>query len=250
MIKKINSWLLHCMHWRLARNLTLDKNFRLINDWNEIQAQTMNITRFEPYKQLTTLKAMAAKWLKKLESWSWTWEACKVQGRYMQGMQTWRGGDVKWSQAHLIDRISVLDFQSVHRTDHRIHGHEDVLIDQLDEVALVIIWVSTSVDDTHLLDECALAGFSCSCNAEGTRGDRLEDESGLVDLQTCTAVVAPMTTHDAREGVRLGNDSQSKLGPEIRESFKFICMHSWKIRNGCNVIVWKCYRDTNRIRRA
>ena len=49
--------------------------------------------------------------------------------------------------------ILVLYLEEVHRSDHGLHGHEDVLVDQLDVGPLVIIIEAGSVDDSHLLDE-------------------------------------------------------------------------------------------------
>ena len=44
-----------------------------------------------------------------------------------------------------------------------MHGHEDVLVDKLDETAFIFLGVATTVDDTHLFDECALSRFPRSC---------------------------------------------------------------------------------------
>ena len=49
--------------------------------------------------------------------------------------------------------ILVLYLEEVHGSDHGLHGHEDVLVDQLDVGPLVIIIEAGSVDDSHLLDE-------------------------------------------------------------------------------------------------
>jgi len=59
--------------------------------------------------------------------------------------------------ADLVGWISVGDAQSVHGANHGVHGHEDILIDEFDETASVVVRVTGSVDDTHLFDERALA---------------------------------------------------------------------------------------------
>jgi len=57
----------------------------------------------------------------------------------------------------LVGWVSVGDAQSVHGANHGIHCHEDVLIDELDETAPVVVRVAGAVNDSHLLDERALA---------------------------------------------------------------------------------------------
>ena len=59
--------------------------------------------------------------------------------------------------ADLVGRVSVDNAQSVHGANHRVHGHEDVLIYEFDETTAVIVRVAGAVNDSHLLDERALA---------------------------------------------------------------------------------------------
>lgn len=47
----------------------------------------------------------------------------------------------------------VLNFKKVHRPNHALHGHEDVLKDQLDETTFVIVGITGAVDNPHLFDE-------------------------------------------------------------------------------------------------
>ena len=54
----------------------------------------------------------------------------------------------------------VWNFEEVHRSNHALHGHEDVLKDQFDEAPLVVVGVAGPVDDPHLLDERRLAGLT------------------------------------------------------------------------------------------
>ena len=54
----------------------------------------------------------------------------------------------------------VLDFEKLHGTDHGLHGHKDVLKDQLDETPPVIFRVTRAVNNAHLFDEGGLSGFS------------------------------------------------------------------------------------------
>ncbi len=59
-------------------------------------------------------------------------------------------------------RVSVLVryLEHVHGPDHALHGHEDVLKDELDEAPLVLVRVARAVDDAHLFDERGLAGLA------------------------------------------------------------------------------------------
>ena len=45
-----------------------------------------------------------------------------------------------------------------------MHRHEDVLVYELDEAAFVIVRVAAAMNDPHLFDERALAGFARTCN--------------------------------------------------------------------------------------
>lgn len=53
--------------------------------------------------------------------------------------------------------------EGVHGSDHGLHGQVDVLVDQFGVAPLVLICVSSSVDDPHLFDEGALSALSGSC---------------------------------------------------------------------------------------
>lgn len=65
---------------------------------------------------------------------------------------------------HYIRRISVLDPEKVHRFDHGLHGHENVLVYKFNKPPLVIVRVTGTVDDSHLFDEGGFARFTSSCN--------------------------------------------------------------------------------------
>jgi hypothetical protein len=56
----------------------------------------------------------------------------------------------------------VLNFKKVHCPNHTLHGHEDVLKDQLDESTFVVIGITGAVDDSHLFDEGGFTRFSSS----------------------------------------------------------------------------------------
>ena len=60
----------------------------------------------------------------------------------------------------LVGWVSVRDAQSVHGANHGVHGHEDILVDQLDESTSIIVRVTGAVNDSHLFDERALARLS------------------------------------------------------------------------------------------
>ncbi len=53
-------------------------------------------------------------------------------------------------------RIFVWYFEQFHGFDHALHGHEDILIDKLDETPFVFIGISRPMDDSHLLDKRTL----------------------------------------------------------------------------------------------
>ena len=63
-------------------------------------------------------------------------------------------------QADALDGVLVGDLQHLHGADHALHRHEDVLKDEFDEAALVLVRVAGPVDDAHLLDEGRLARLS------------------------------------------------------------------------------------------
>ena len=56
-------------------------------------------------------------------------------------------------QPNALDRVLVGDLQHLHGADHALHRHEDVLKDEFDEAALVLVRVAGAVDDAHLLYE-------------------------------------------------------------------------------------------------
>ena len=58
----------------------------------------------------------------------------------------------------------VCDFKSFHRPDHTLHGHEDILKDQLDEASPVILGVPSAVDNSHLFDERRFARLAGTYN--------------------------------------------------------------------------------------
>lgn len=60
-------------------------------------------------------------------------------------------------QTHPIDWILVRNLESFHCTNKSVHGQVDVLVDQFDKTASLLIRISRSMDDAHLLDEGALA---------------------------------------------------------------------------------------------
>lgn len=65
---------------------------------------------------------------------------------------------------YYIRGIAVLDFQEVHRPDHRLHRHENVLVHEFDEPSLILVRVAGAMDDPHLLNESGLAGLASTCD--------------------------------------------------------------------------------------
>lgn len=68
------------------------------------------------------------------------------------------------SDTYYIRGITVLDFQEIHRPDHGLHRHENVLIHKFDKPSLVLVRVAGTVDNPHLLNEGGLARLAGSCN--------------------------------------------------------------------------------------
>ena len=56
-----------------------------------------------------------------------------------------------------------MDFEKLHGTYHGLHGHENVLKDQLDESSLIFVRITGSVNDAHLFNEGRFPGFSRTC---------------------------------------------------------------------------------------
>ena len=46
-----------------------------------------------------------------------------------------------------------------------LHGHENILINNVNIVMSVVLGIATSVNDSHLLDECRFARFARTCNS-------------------------------------------------------------------------------------
>ena len=59
-------------------------------------------------------------------------------------------------------RVLVLDLEKVHGSDHGLHGHEDVLVDQLDERSLVLFSEAGAMDDSHLFNESRFPRLPCA----------------------------------------------------------------------------------------
>lgn len=63
---------------------------------------------------------------------------------------------------YLVLLTHVLYPQSVHGSDHGLHGGEYVLVNQLREPLSIFIAVTGPMDDSHLLDKGAFATFTSS----------------------------------------------------------------------------------------
>lgn len=63
---------------------------------------------------------------------------------------------------YLILLAHILYPQSVHGSDHGLHGGEYVLVNQLREPFSIFIAVTRPMDDSHLLDKGAFATFTSS----------------------------------------------------------------------------------------
>lgn len=71
-----------------------------------------------------------------------------------------------WSRfyAYTMLLLTVGNSQSIHCTDHRLHGHEYVLENIFGELLPLLVQKSVAVNDAHLFDECGLARFTCACD--------------------------------------------------------------------------------------
>ncbi len=65
---------------------------------------------------------------------------------------------------YLVALVAIRDTERVHGPDHRLHRHENVLVDKANKRALVLFRVATAVDNSHLLDKRGLAGLAGACN--------------------------------------------------------------------------------------
>lgn len=65
---------------------------------------------------------------------------------------------------YYIRGIAVLDFQEVHRPDHGLHRHKNVLVHKFDKSSLVLVRIAGAVDNPHLLNEGGLARLASSCD--------------------------------------------------------------------------------------
>lgn len=61
---------------------------------------------------------------------------------------------------YLVVFVFVGNLQGVHGSDHGLNGCEYVLVDQLGESFLVLLRVARTMNDSHLLDEGALAALA------------------------------------------------------------------------------------------
>ena len=67
---------------------------------------------------------------------------------------------IQFQWIDLVGWVSVGDAQRFHGANHGVHRHEDVLVDEFDETAPVVVRVTGAVNDSHLFDERALARLS------------------------------------------------------------------------------------------
>lgn len=65
---------------------------------------------------------------------------------------------------YCIRRISILNLEEVHRPDHGLHRHENILIHKFDESSLILVRVAGAMDDPHLLNKGGLARFTGPCD--------------------------------------------------------------------------------------
>ena len=79
---------------------------------------------------------------------------------------------VDWTSQNIVKKrctyrrgwVFVLNFEEIHRSDHALHGHKDVLKDQLNEAAFVFFRIPCSMNNPHLFYKCRLPRFSRAWN--------------------------------------------------------------------------------------
>lgn len=69
----------------------------------------------------------------------------------------------RYPYTHYVRGIAVLNLQQIHRPDHGLHRHENVLVHEFDEASLILVRVAGTVDDPHLLDKGRLARLAGTC---------------------------------------------------------------------------------------
>lgn len=74
--------------------------------------------------------------------------------------------------------VAVLDLQEVHRPYHGLHRHENVLVHEFDEPSLVLVRITGTVNDPHLLNEGGLARLAGACNKISISISLLSGRSG------------------------------------------------------------------------
>lgn len=68
------------------------------------------------------------------------------------------------NDTYYVRGVAVLNLQEVHRPNHGLHRHENVLIHEFDEPSLILVRVTGTVDDPHLLNEGGLTRLAGACN--------------------------------------------------------------------------------------
>lgn len=66
------------------------------------------------------------------------------------------------NDTHYIRGIAILDLQEVHRPDHGLHRHKNVLVHKFDKSSLILVRVAGAMDNPHLLNEGGLARLAGS----------------------------------------------------------------------------------------
>lgn len=70
------------------------------------------------------------------------------------------------NDTYYIRGVAVLDLQEVHRPDHRLHRHENILVHEFDKPSLVFVRVAGAVDNPHLLNEGRFARLAGTCETK------------------------------------------------------------------------------------
>lgn len=64
---------------------------------------------------------------------------------------------------------TILYFEYVHCTNHGLHCHKYILIDQFNETAFIFIGIATTVNDSHLFNKCGFPRFTSTYIEEPER---------------------------------------------------------------------------------
>lgn len=73
---------------------------------------------------------------------------------------------------------TILDFEYVHGTNHGLHCHKYILEYQLNKATFIFIGITTTVDNSHLLDKGRFARFTSTCEHQEEKNTYIWENNG------------------------------------------------------------------------